>query len=46
LHSSNVRTEQSQNLESRAENACWIRTLTFTLSLAGRGETYGRRPSE
>jgi len=27
-----------QNLESRAKNARWIRTLTFILSLTGRGE--------
>src|SRR5271163_2035163 len=31
-------TEQRRNLESRAKDARWIRTLTLILSLAGRGE--------
>ena len=30
--------EQKLNLESRAKDARWIRTLTLILSLAGRGE--------
>jgi len=32
---------QEQNLESRAKNARWIRTLTSILSLTGRGEERG-----
>jgi hypothetical protein len=32
------RSEQKQNRESRAKNARCIRTLTFILSLAGRGD--------
>src|SRR5208282_3628941 len=32
-----------QNLDSRAEDARYIRTLTFILSLAGRGKNKGER---
>jgi hypothetical protein len=34
---------QAQNLESRAQGTRWTRTLTFILSLAGRGDRRGRQ---
>src|SRR5271156_4627336 len=33
-----VGSEKRRNLESRAEDARWVRTLTLILSLTGRGE--------
>src|SRR5271168_3187677 len=36
LRNLGIRTER--NLESRAKDARWVRTLTLILSLAGRGE--------
>src|ERR1700683_4724952 len=38
LHNLRALPQERQNLESRAENARCIRTLTFILALTGRGD--------